>query len=263
MPFGAKIAMKNSSIAGKTVRPGSLNTYSYYYSGNKKSAKAKKNSPKQVAQSRIIRRRVIGMAIVILLIAAVAGYGFMTRNTSTDQKVQKSVTTKSTPTTGTPTSNKPAISAPAAVAQPVPASACSGHTLNKLLLVSLSQRHIWACEGSKSVYDSPVITGMSAYASTVTPTGTYHIYSMQTNTVLRGSDITGSWVDPVNYWMPFLSNKYGIYGLHDAPWRNSSVFGNIDPSSSDASHGCVELPTPTAAWIYNWANVGTTLEIES
>ncbi len=69
-------------------------------------------------------------------------------------------------------------------------------------------------------------------------------------------------VDPVHYWMPFLQNKHGIYGFHDATWRSNNDFGNIDPNSKKASHGCVELPLNASSWIYNWAPVGTTVTIK-
>ncbi|HEX3568197.1 MAG TPA: L,D-transpeptidase [Candidatus Saccharimonadales bacterium] len=144
-----------------------------------------------------------------------------------------------------------------------PTGPCASNTLNKLALVSISQRHMWACEGTSQVYDSPVVTGMESLAADLTPPGTYHISSKQTNLDLKGSDSTGSWNDHVSYWMQFLYDQYGAYGFHDATWRSDSDFGNIDPNSSQASHGCVELPLATAAWLYNWAPVGTTVTIES
>jgi lipoprotein-anchoring transpeptidase ErfK/SrfK len=63
--------------------------------------------------------------------------------------------------------------------------------------------------------------------------------------------------------MPFLNNKYGTYGLHDATWRASTDFGNISPSSSLASHGCVEMPLAAAAWLFDWAAIGTTVTIQA
>ncbi|HEX5743928.1 MAG TPA: L,D-transpeptidase, partial [Candidatus Saccharimonadales bacterium] len=80
--------------------------------------------------------------------------------------------------------------------------------------------------------------------------------------VLTGSDVAGSWKRPVSYWMPFLHNKHGIYGFHDATWRPDSEFGNVSPASPDASHGCVELPLASQAWLYKWAPVGTTVKIK-
>jgi lipoprotein-anchoring transpeptidase ErfK/SrfK len=63
--------------------------------------------------------------------------------------------------------------------------------------------------------------------------------------------------------MPFLDNEYGQYGLHDATWRSPGDFGNISPSSSDGSQGCVELPLATAAWLYNWVVIGTPVTIQN
>jgi lipoprotein-anchoring transpeptidase ErfK/SrfK len=144
-----------------------------------------------------------------------------------------------------------------------PINHCSDNNLSQLVLVSISQRHLWACNGSVQAYDSPVITGMDFLAADLTPTGTYHIYAKATDVYLKGSDSTGSWDDYVNYWMPFLDNQYGAYGFHDATWRAANAFGKISPASSNASHGCVECPLATAAWLYNWSQIGTTVTIEA
>lgn len=140
---------------------------------------------------------------------------------------------------------------------------CDGNSLSQLIKVSIADRHLWACQGDRVVYDTPVVTGMVAYVADKTPVGSYKIYAKQTNTTLTGSDSTGNWSDPVHYWMPFLNNQYGSYGLHDATWRADSAFGNIDPSSNQASHGCVELPLGASQWLYNWAQVGTTVTIQN
>jgi lipoprotein-anchoring transpeptidase ErfK/SrfK len=137
-----------------------------------------------------------------------------------------------------------------------------GSTAGRKVIVSIKARHLWACQKHKQVYSSAVVTGMENLAADRTPTGTYHIYGKQTNLPLKGCDSTGCWNDHVSYWMPFLSNQYGVYGLHDATWRKSSAFGHVSPYSKDASHGCVELPLATAAWLYKWAPIGTTLVIE-
>ncbi len=140
---------------------------------------------------------------------------------------------------------------------------CAANELSELVLVSISQRHLWACAGTSAVFNSAVVTGMENLPADLTPVGTYHIYAKEANLYLNGSDSTGSWHDYVYYWMPFLDNQYGAYGLHDATWRPANAFGNISPYSSNASHGCVELPLATAKWIYNWVSVGTTVTIES
>jgi lipoprotein-anchoring transpeptidase ErfK/SrfK len=145
----------------------------------------------------------------------------------------------------------------------VPPSICSPNTINQLVIVSISQRHLWACNTYTQVYDSAVVTGMQNLPADLTPTGTYKVHAKQTNLYLNGSDSTGAWHDYVNYWMPFLSNQYGTYGFHDATWRAASDFGTISPDSPDASHGCVELPLDTAKWLYGWITVGATVTINS
>ena len=142
-------------------------------------------------------------------------------------------------------------------------SVCSSNILANEIIVSISSRHLWACSKSTLVYNTPVVTGDESYVADATPIGSYKIYDKLTNQTLTGSDQMGSWSDPVKYWMPFLSNQYGIFGLHDASWRTQDQFGNIAPNSLNASHGCVELPNNAAAWLYNWAPVGTTVRINA
>lgn len=139
---------------------------------------------------------------------------------------------------------------------------CENNTDAKTVIVSISKRHMWACQKNDSVYNSAVVTGDMNYAADLTPIGTYKIYAKTTDRTLTGSDEKGSWNVHVDYWMPFLDNKYGTYGFHDATWRQESDFGNTSPDSSDASHGCVELPLKASAWLYNWSEIGTTVSIE-
>jgi lipoprotein-anchoring transpeptidase ErfK/SrfK len=145
----------------------------------------------------------------------------------------------------------------------VPPGVCSANTRTQLVIVSIAQQHMWACSSYSQVYDSPVITGIESLPADLTPPGTYTVFAKQTNLYLNGSDSTGSWHDYVNYWMPFLVNQYGTYGFHDATWRAPTDFGTISPNSTNGSHGCVELPLATAAWLYGWLSVGATVQINS
>lgn len=147
--------------------------------------------------------------------------------------------------------------------KPIVVNECSGNTLAVNVVVVLSEQHLWACDYNHSLYNSPVITGYSGNASNITPVGTYHIYDKLTHITLTGSDDLGPWNDPVSYWMGWLYNKYGQYGLHDATWRTPQDFGHISPTSKNASHGCVELPLATAKWLYSWVSVGSTLTIKA
>ena len=223
-------------------------------------------------QERPRRKRHIGGVVligIVLLLVAGSGSAYVwahQRNTAktTTATVAAKKTTKQPAANAAATSTSPATTAtqPAAT-KPAASTACASNTLSRLIVVSISQRHLWVCENANQVYDSAVVTGMENLPADLTPTGTYHIYAKETNLYLKGSDSTGSWNDYVNYWMPFLHNQYGSYGFHDATWRPADAFGNISPYSSNASHGCVELPLATAKWLYDWAQVGTTLTINS
>jgi uncharacterized membrane protein len=140
---------------------------------------------------------------------------------------------------------------------------CQGNVLSKELIVIISQQHLWACQYNQLVFNTPVVTGDENYVADTTPVGTYKIYNKQTNLNLTGSDQMGSWNVHVDYWMAFLSNQYGIFGVHDAQWVPNSDFGKIPPDTLQSSHGCVELPLSAEAWVYNWSPIGTTLVIKA
>lgn len=204
--------------------------------------------PKPVKRSR----HLLAKFIVIVILICAAGFAFHMISGHGPKPATVATTNHTT---------KPATT-------PKPANPCAGNTLDQEILVSISKQHLWACNGTNSLYDSAVVTGMEQYPADLTPPGTYHIYSKQTDLYLNGHDSTGSWHDYVNYWMPFLDNQYGAYGLHDATWRDPSEFGKVNinapyTAAVIGSHGCVELPLATAKWLYNWASVGTTVQINS
>ena len=134
---------------------------------------------------------------------------------------------------------------------------CSGNTLDQKIIVSLSSQHLWACQAGAKAYDVAVTTGATAYGDG-TPTGTWAVYSKQTNRHLTGSDERGSWDDFVNYWMPFN----GDYGFHDASWQ-TFPFGSLTQYQSGGSHGCVHLPLDAMKWLYNWSSVGTSVTVQA
>ncbi|HUY85334.1 MAG TPA: L,D-transpeptidase [Candidatus Dormibacteraeota bacterium] len=248
--------MNATSLQNKTIRPGSLASYSYYHSARQPmgvgAARTVPQFPKATIPkvSHAWRRRLLVTALILVSLIVLP---LLRGGSGPVASVANDSSASSAP------SGAAAIAAPALTGK----NRCAGNKQGQLVLVSISQRHLWACQGSKTAYDSPVITGIQAHESTVTPPGTYHIYAKQTNTTLTGADETGSWSDPVQYWMPFLNNQYGTYGFHDATWRPANSFGKVSPSSNDASHGCVELPLATSAWLYNWSQVGTTVTIEN
>ncbi|HSX07285.1 MAG TPA: L,D-transpeptidase [Candidatus Saccharimonadales bacterium] len=222
------------------------------------------NSRNRSAPSRP-RRRLVQLVVLLVAVAAICGGFVVYAHTRTTLPVTNTAhTAANTPKGLAAQQSLPAQSTSNTTPTPSPTPAptkCTGNTDPHFVLVSISARHMWACAAEQQVYESPVVTGMEKLAADLTPRGTYHVYAKQTNLYLRGSDSTGSWNDYVYYWMPFLNNQYGTYGFHDATWRADTAFGNINPNTSDASHGCVELPLATAKWLYNWGPIGTTVKV--
>lgn len=237
--------MSNSSIQDKTIRPGSFKGYDYYYS--------KRNISPLPPAAKNKRPTKALLLLVLILALAGAAFGFNRDKASLSQA----------PNQPGSNSSKAVTTVPVAPPAKLPANNCSGNTEAKLIKISVEKRHLWACEGSKTVHDTPIITGLRNHAETETPVGSYQIYAKQQDTRLTGSDSRGDWNYPVYYWMPFLDNQYGTYGFHDATWRPETDFGNVSPDSSEASHGCIELNLASSKWLYQWAPVKTTVIVEA
>jgi hypothetical protein len=119
----------------------------------------------------------------------------------------------------------------------------------KYIEINLSTQRLWAYMDHQQVFQSAVTSGARAYGF-ATVEGLFHIQAKQTDRYLDGRLSPYPYYVHVDYWMPF----YGDYGLHDASWR--SVFGGQD-YIYNGSHGCVNLPPATAAWLYGFVDVGT------
>lgn len=109
--------------------------------------------------------------------------------------------------------------------------------------VDLSQQRVYAYEGNTLVNSFIVSTGTW---QTPTVTGQFHIWIKLRSTTMTGP---GYYLPNVPYTMYF----YKGYGLHGTYWHNN--FG------TPMSHGCVNLSIPDAEWLYNWASVGTLVNV--
>ena len=109
--------------------------------------------------------------------------------------------------------------------------------------VNLSTQSVYAYEGDTVVNSFVVSTGTWM---TPTVTGKYKIWIKFKSTSMSGP---GYYLPNVPYAMYF----YKGYGLHGTYWHNN--FG------TPMSHGCVNLRTSDAEWLYNWASVGTVVNV--
>ena len=99
------------------------------------------------------------------------------------------------------------------------------------------------------VFDAPVATGRDGMN---TPTGNYTIYSKLRSQTMRGTDNGVPWVVPD---VPHVMYFNGAVALHGTYWHN--LFG----TGARPSHGCVNLPLDSAAWLYDWAGIGVSVSV--
>jgi lipoprotein-anchoring transpeptidase ErfK/SrfK len=134
-----------------------------------------------------------------------------------------------------------------------------------LIVVSLSKQWLYAYLNGQQVFNTAIMSGRPALP---TPVGTFHVFAKLSPTTFYSPFPPSSpyWYAPthINYALEFLS---GGYFLHDSWWH--SVYGpgtngwHYDPQFGwqSGSHGCVAMPLSSAAWLYQWAPIGTTVQI--
>lgn len=118
----------------------------------------------------------------------------------------------------------------------------------KHIEINLSRQWLYTFEDNVFVNSSPCTTGRRGLE---TPSGNWYIYSKDRGVTLIGPD----YALYVEYWMPFC----GQNGLHDAWWRK--FFGDPSSVAYNGSHGCVNLPPPYAALLWDWAPLGTPVDV--
>lgn len=117
------------------------------------------------------------------------------------------------------------------------------------VVVSLSQQWLYAYEGDVLVFDAPVSTGKNGFN---TPVGNFAIYAKNPLQTMSGT------IGGERYSVPNVPHAMYIYGdvaLHGTYWHN--MFG----TGVRVSHGCINLPVYSAAWLYSWAPVGTPVQV--
>ncbi len=127
---------------------------------------------------------------------------------------------------------------------PIPAPASpEGIDEERWIDVDLSDQRLTAYEGDTPVHSFLISSGLPA---TPTPVGQFRIWIK-----LRTDDMAGA-----GYYIkdvPFVMYFHQGYGLHGVTWHGN--FGH------PMSHGCVNLPTEQAEWLFGFADVGTLVNI--
>ena len=113
----------------------------------------------------------------------------------------------------------------------------------KWIDVDLSSQMLYAYEGDTIVRSFLVSTGTYLHP---TPVGQYAVWIKLLYTDMSGP---GYYLPDVPYTMYF----YQGYGIHGTYWHDN--FG------TPMSHGCVNMRTSEAGWLYDWAYVGILVNI--
>jgi lipoprotein-anchoring transpeptidase ErfK/SrfK len=165
-------------------------------------------------------------------------------------------TETSSPTpTPTATSTFTATPVPTNTAQPsegqespVPQLPAGG---KKLIVVSIHQQHLYAYQGNTLIYSFVASTG----GNNSTRTGTFSILDK----------IPKAYGENWNFWMPDWMGIYHVgsmeNGIHSLPLlpNGQRLWG--DSIGTPITYGCVVLGVQDSQELYDWATVGTTVQI--
>lgn len=113
--------------------------------------------------------------------------------------------------------------------------------------VNLTNQTLVAYEGDTPVLTTLISSGTWQYP---TVTGQFRIYLTYTSQTMDGRRLG------YDYYLenvPYVMYFYKDYALHGTFWHNN--FG------TPMSHGCVNMRTSEAEWLYNWASIGTLVNV--
>jgi lipoprotein-anchoring transpeptidase ErfK/SrfK len=113
--------------------------------------------------------------------------------------------------------------------------------------VNLSTQTLTAYEGDEAVMTSRVSSGTWDHP---TVTGQFRIYVRFRSQTMDGRRLG------YDYYLenvPYVMYFYEDYALHGTYWHNN--FG------TPMSHGCVNMKTPDAGWLFEWTGIGTLVNV--
>lgn len=144
------------------------------------------------------------------------------------------------------------VDVPVSISSSTNAQSPVNSTGGKLILVDISEQHMYVYEGETLVYSFVASTGMN----NATRTGSFSVLDKIPNAY------GATW----NIWMP---NWLGIYwagslqnGIHALPILPNGATLWAGFLGTPISYGCVVLDTYDSQLLYDWAEVGVPVEIQ-
>ena len=129
------------------------------------------------------------------------------------------------------------------------------------IIIHLSNQELVAYGNGCPVLATPVTTGRPGLR---TDQGTFKIFAKYPQYTM-----VSPWPKGSQYWYPTtvvpLAMEFVNDGtfIHGAPWEPDSQMGPGSEDGPNASHGCVHVPSTVLPTLYNWANIGATVIVES
>lgn len=117
----------------------------------------------------------------------------------------------------------------------------------KHILVVLSEQRLYTYEGDQLIGSYLISSGTASHPTEI---GVFKVWIKLPTTTMSGGIGSDTYNLPnVKFTMYF----YGDYGIHGTYWHNN--FG------TPMSHGCVNMTETDAEIVYNWASVGTVVQV--
>jgi hypothetical protein len=138
---------------------------------------------------------------------------------------------------------------PQPVAQMAGATTWNTDNFARRIEVNLSTQQLVAYEDNVPVYYAPVATGRDGFN---TPVGSFNIQSKLPIQTMVGAMQGEVWNVPDIPWVQYV---VGDVALHGTYWHDAWGTG------TRMSHGCINLNIDDAQWLYEWADVGTRVDV--
>ncbi len=138
----------------------------------------------------------------------------------------------------------------------------------QVLVISLAEQTLRLYQAGNLIHSYYIATGRQALPSLP---GIWSVLDRRSPVIFKSDEPRDS-----PYWFPdtpisyAILYHYGGYFIHDAPWRATfgpgTQFPHQDASGNtsynfDGSHGCVNLSTDDAAWVYKHTDWNTSIVI--
>ena len=161
----------------------------------------------------------------------------------------------------------PAVLADAAAGTEHYAAKIHGLLLQNLgpqhIIVSFTDQRVWVYQGSQLQMTSLVTTGIRGVTDYGTDFGPMKVLAERHPFKFHSPYPPGS-----RYWYPDTWVQWTVFftdsgeSFHDAYWESDYELGpgsQFNPSTR--SHGCIHLPYSRAEWLFNWAQIGTPVDV--